>query len=68
LKNEEQLREERRVFYVGMTRAKGYLYLTSVRQRGDGFTRIPSRFAFELSTRYVRRYRIGARGETAAVK
>jgi superfamily I DNA/RNA helicase len=68
LKRGDFLLEERRVFYVGMTRAKQQLYLTSVRQRGDGFTRIASRFAFELPARYVRRYRVGERGEVREVE
>ena len=32
---EEELNEEKRIFYVGMTRAKDKLYLTHCRMRGD---------------------------------
>ncbi len=61
--DEEALEEERRVFYVGMTRAQERLYLCSVRDRGDGFVRTPSRFAFELAPEYVRHIRISPRGQ-----
>ena len=47
LGNPSQLAEERRVFYVGLTRAQSRLYLTSVRQRDEGPLRTPSRFAFD---------------------
>ncbi|HEX9116533.1 MAG TPA: UvrD-helicase domain-containing protein, partial [Anaerolineae bacterium] len=63
-----QLAEERRVFYVGLTRAQQRLYLTSVRQRGGGGVRMPSRFAFELPSRYVRRIVIGPRGSLRELK
>ncbi|MCD6291727.1 MAG: UvrD-helicase domain-containing protein [Anaerolineae bacterium] len=62
LDDEDALEEERRVFYVGMTRAKERLYLCSVRDRGDGFVRTPSRFAFDLPAEYVRRVRVGPHG------
>ncbi len=45
--DEEQVAEERRLFYVGMTRAMDLLYLTHARVRrtyGDLQTREPSRF------------------------
>jgi superfamily I DNA/RNA helicase/DNA polymerase III epsilon subunit-like protein len=67
LEDEGQLREERRVFYVGVTRAQRQLYLTSVRQRPDHLGlvrhRAVSRFAGELPPEYVRRFRINPRGE-----
>ena len=65
---EEALAEERRVFYVGMTRAQQRLYLCSTRDRGDGFLRSPSRFAFELPPRYVRRFQIDRRGRMRRLK
>ena len=67
LGDEGQLSEERRVFYVGMTRAQRQLYLTSARQRGDGFVRVPSRFAWELPPEYVRRFQIGPGGEMSEI-
>ncbi len=63
MEEEEALAEERRVFYVGMTRARERLFLCSVRDRGDGFVRLPSRFAFELPAEYVRRFRIDPQGQ-----
>lgn len=50
--DDEVLEEERRVAYVGMTRAKEKLYLTSVRERLlYGYTNIyrPSRFVLEFA-------------------
>jgi len=41
------LHEERRLFYVGMTRAKDELYLTSARDYGGARQRKMSRFLFE---------------------
>jgi len=41
------LQEERRLFYVGMTRAKEELYLTSARDYGSGKSRRTSRFVLE---------------------
>ena len=67
LGDEGQLSEERRVFYVGMTRAQRQLYLTSARQRGDGFVRVPSRFAWELPPEYMRRLQIGPAGEMSEI-
>lgn len=52
----DDLEEERRLFYVGMTRAKDELYLTWARQRrrfsadraGMSFNNVPSRFLIEI--------------------
>ena len=41
LVDEGQVREERRVFYVGLTRAQRQLYLTSARHRGDAIACAP---------------------------
>jgi len=65
---ERALAEERRVFYVGMTRAQQRLYLCSTRDRDDGFLRSPSRFAFELPPRYVRRFQIDRYGQVRELK
>ncbi|RMF59427.1 MAG: hypothetical protein D6748_06385 [Calditrichaeota bacterium] len=56
LSNDEELEEERRLFYVGMTRAKENLYLLWARQRrrfsgensGMSFRNTPSRFLLEI--------------------
>jgi DNA helicase II / ATP-dependent DNA helicase PcrA len=51
LDDEKQLEEERRLAYVGMTRAKRRLYLTHSSQRvtrGMGQLSVPSRFLFEI--------------------
>lgn len=52
---EEDVEEERRVLYVGMTRARQRLYLTSVRERQEGWRRNPSRFLIALPLARVRR-------------
>ncbi len=51
LSDERELEEERRLCYVGMTRAKHRLYLTSARQRrlyGSQSFNLPSRFLDEI--------------------
>ncbi len=45
--DEELVAEERRLFYVGMTRAKEELWLTSARDGGGRSARRPSRFVLE---------------------
>lgn len=51
-----ELEEERRLFYVGMTRAKDRLYLTSVvRRRGD-LERAPSMFTREIPSNLINRW------------
>ena len=50
--NDDQMEEERRLCYVGMTRAKRHLLLTNVRsrtQRGMSRRTVPSRFIREMS-------------------
>lgn len=52
--------EERRLCYVGMTRAKEYLYLCDVRQRflwGTTRSQRPSRFLAEVPEKYIERIR-----------
>jgi len=49
----EDIEEERRLCYVGVTRAKEHLYLTYTKQRvifGQRNASVPSRFIFELPT------------------
>lgn len=56
--SETALEEERRLCYVGMTRAKEYLYLCDVRQRFLwGTTRMqrPSRFLMEIPQQYIKK-------------
>ena len=51
-----EIEEERRLFYVGMTRAKERLYLTSVvRRRGD-LERAPSMFTREIPSNLINRW------------
>ncbi len=55
----EEIEEERRLFYVGITRAKKELYLTSCRRRalyGRYITSRPSRFLTEIPGHLVREY------------
>ncbi len=54
----EQIEEERRLCYVGITRAKDYLYLTAVKNRhlwGTLRQMRPSRFLFEIPEIYLER-------------
>lgn len=67
LNDPAQLAEERRVFYVGLTRAQEAVYLFSVYDRGDGFSRPPSRFAFDIPAPYIRRFSIDARNRMREV-
>ncbi|MQF48858.1 AAA family ATPase [SAR202 cluster bacterium AC-647-N09_OGT_505m] len=51
-----QMEEERRLFYVGMTRAKNKLYITRAFRRGfrgNGSTNMPSRFLGDVPQRLV---------------
>ncbi len=54
--DEDNLEEERRIFYVSITRAMDELYLTSCRRRflwGQSTTQMPSRFLRELPQEHV---------------
>ncbi len=56
-KEEPDVEEERRLFYVGMTRAKDELFLLHSRERflyGRRLTRTPSRFLSEIPEELVR--------------
>lgn len=44
LKNEDEMEEERRLFYVAVTRAKKELYLSSYSAKSESFVSYPSRF------------------------
>jgi DNA helicase-2/ATP-dependent DNA helicase PcrA len=62
--SQEGLEEERRLCYVGMTRAKEYLYLTESRFRflwGMERTQRSSRFIKEIPPHYIERLRIHTR-------
>jgi len=63
LMREEDLEEERRLFYVACTRAKDYLFLCypvmAERMRGRSVLRKPSRFLQELSSTSYKRYNTG---------
>ncbi|MDO8650067.1 MAG: ATP-dependent DNA helicase, partial [Candidatus Berkelbacteria bacterium] len=45
---EDQLEDERRLFYVGMTRAKKELVLTLSKTKDDGLEALPSQFVTEV--------------------
>ena len=51
---EEDIEEERRLFYVGVTRAKKYLHILSVKKLYNKDSR-PSRFVIELKERQKER-------------
>lgn len=63
------LEEERRLCYVGMTRAKEYLYLCNVYQRflwGTTRSQRPSRFLYEVPYNYIEKIRSPIPSKTAA--
>ncbi len=68
LNDPAKLAEERRVFYVGITRAQKAVYLFSTNDREDGFLRRPSQFAFEIPSKYIRHFRIHADGRIQEIK
>ncbi len=68
LDDPRKLAEERRVLYVGITRAQNAVYLFSTNDRGDGFYREPSRFAFEIPPQYIRHFRIFGDGKVEEIK
>jgi len=54
--DEDELEEERRLFFVGMTRAKAGLYISWARYRrvrGQLLRTVPSQFLFELGTEFI---------------
>ncbi len=54
-----QLEEERRLFYVGMTRAKRFLFLSAAAERylwGSSKRMTPSRFLLEIPKEYTEEY------------
>jgi len=58
--SKQQLEEERRLCYVGMTRAKEFLYLTNCMQRyiwGTSRIQRPSRFIREIPFEYIEKIR-----------
>ncbi len=64
--NPESLEEERRLCYVGMTRAKESLYLTASRHRflwGASRPMRPSRFLYESPSEYLRTFDEGSGDE-----
>jgi DNA helicase-2/ATP-dependent DNA helicase PcrA len=68
LDDERQLAEERRLAYVGMTRAKDRLFLSHAWRRstwGPGMPAAPSRFLLEIPEGLVEGPRLGAPGAGA---
>jgi len=69
--SQSELEEERRLFYVGITRAQERLFLTHARKRRFGYGNVPSRFLREIPQNLVefahseerpRRWRTGTSG------
>ena len=50
---QEEIEEERRLFYVGMTRAQDQLYLSSTIYRSGDRERSASMFIYEMPPDYV---------------
>ncbi|MGZ6267915.1 MAG: ATP-dependent helicase, partial [Candidatus Limnocylindrales bacterium] len=66
LDDEKQLEEERRLAYVGMTRAKRRLFLSHAARRatwGSGGLSVPSRFLFEIPAALMSGPRLGRADE-----
>jgi DNA helicase-2/ATP-dependent DNA helicase PcrA len=62
--NLDKVEEERRLFYVGMTRAKEFLYLTHARSRFIWGTTRPQKaspFFREIPIQYIEKVQIGSR-------
>lgn len=60
LHNENELEEERRLCYVGITRAKERLYMINARQRnlyGRRNYNMPSRFLADIPAKYIKEYK-----------
>jgi DNA helicase-2/ATP-dependent DNA helicase PcrA len=58
--SQEEIEEERRLCYVGMTRAKEYLYISYCYTRylwGNLRSQRPSRFLKEIPSEYIEKYR-----------
>ncbi|MFZ2026617.1 MAG: ATP-dependent DNA helicase [Microgenomates group bacterium] len=53
-KKEDIIEEERRLFYVALTRAKKELHLSFSAQNEEGKAQIASRFIFEIPSEYVK--------------
>ncbi len=69
LDDEKELEEERRLAYVGMTRAKRRLYLTHAWRRatwGMGQASVPSRFLLEIPNELMVGPQLGGSGEFEA--
>ena len=63
----KELEEERRLCYVGITRAKQYLFLTCAKQRtifGSTTYNSPSRFLNEITEEYLKGYKEAFERET----
>lgn len=64
----DQLEEERRLCYVGITRAQEKLYLSYARKRwqyGSSSQTLPSRFISEINSSLIKRVRVGEKGYSA---
>lgn len=69
--SQDELEEERRLFYVGVTRAKRFLTLSYAKQRylyGSPQAQLPSRFIREIPADLLEFYRLNGRSKTGRLK
>ncbi len=67
---EDGMDEERRLCYVGITRARDVLYITNAKRRmlyGKESANMPSRFINEIDTSLIERNTVGEREERASM-
>lgn len=70
LRNQDELEEERRLFYVAVTRAKSMLYLSSYEEKAASFTARQSSFLSDIDGKlldYINNSSIGMTGATPAM-
>ena len=68
VKSPEEIEEERRLFYVAITRAKDNLYLTDTRVEYNEYENMPSRFLKELDLKEIQFFSEDAKERISSTK